>query len=149
MGGIPHLYVGQTTKKETSVIPGPASVLQAALLRKHADVMEGVVVYLHAEGVMAFICLGDMKKYCKNGKLELVVGVIMSCTPNTLGDLTVTLKDSLGTMGSTIHYKVFNEENGYASSIKVGVVLILRNVSIFTPNPSKHYLNITSRNIVK
>nr|GEV53550.1 hypothetical protein [Tanacetum cinerariifolium] len=114
MGGIPHLYMGQ--KKETRIIHGPTGVLQAELLRKHADVMEGI---------------------------------IMSCTPNVLGDLTVTLKDPSRTMGGTIHYKVFNDDNGYARSIKVGAVLILRNVSVFTPKPSKHYLNITSRNIVK
>ncbi|GJT78735.1 reverse transcriptase domain-containing protein [Tanacetum coccineum] len=60
------------------------------------------VVYLHVEGIMESGCLGDMKKYCKNGKLERVVGVIMSYTPNALGDLTVTLKDPSGTMGCII-----------------------------------------------
>ncbi|GKC41573.1 reverse transcriptase domain-containing protein [Tanacetum coccineum] len=108
-----------------------------------------VVVYLHAKGVMAAGCLSDMKKYCKNRKLETVVGVIMSRTPNALGDLTITLKDPSGTMGGTIHYKVFKEEEGYAKSINVRAVLILRNVSVFTPKPSNHYLNITLRNIVK
>ncbi|GKA86619.1 reverse transcriptase domain-containing protein [Tanacetum coccineum] len=108
------------------------------------------IMHLHGEGVMPSGCLGDMKKYCINGKLELVVGVVMSCTPNALGDMTVTLKDPTGIMGGTIHYKVFkNEDDGYAKSIKVGSVLILRNVSVFTPKPSKHYLNITIRNIVK
>nr|GEX87508.1 hypothetical protein [Tanacetum cinerariifolium] len=66
-------------------------------------------VYLHAEGVMAAGCLGDMKNYCKNRKLETIIGVIMCCTPNALGDLTVTLKDPSGTMGGIIHYKVFKE----------------------------------------
>nr|GEV46626.1 hypothetical protein [Tanacetum cinerariifolium] len=55
-----------------------------------------VIVYLHGEGVMASGCLGDMKKYCKNRKLEMVVGVVMSCTPNSLGDMAVTLKDPTG-----------------------------------------------------
>nr|GEW07438.1 hypothetical protein [Tanacetum cinerariifolium] len=107
------------------------------------------IVYLHGEGVMASGCLGDMKKYCKNRKLKMVVGIVMSCTPNLLGDMTVTLKDPTGIMGGTIHYKVFEKEDGYAKSIKVGFVLILRNVSVFTSKPSKHYLNITIRNIVK
>nr|GEV17909.1 hypothetical protein [Tanacetum cinerariifolium] len=62
-----------------------------------------VVVYLHGEGVMASGYLGDMKKYCKNGKLERVVGIVMTCTLNALGDMTVTLKDPTGTMGGTIH----------------------------------------------
>ncbi|GJX02083.1 reverse transcriptase domain-containing protein [Tanacetum coccineum] len=108
------------------------------------------IVHLHGEGVTPSGWLGDMKKYCIYGKLELMVGVVMSCTPNALGDMTVTLKDPTSIMGGTIHYKVFkNEDDGYAKSIKVGSVLILRNVSVFTPKPSKHYLNITIRNIVK
>ncbi|GJV40650.1 reverse transcriptase domain-containing protein [Tanacetum coccineum] len=107
------------------------------------------IVHLHGEGLMASGCLGDMNKYCKNGKLELVVAVVMTCTPNSLGDMTVTLKDPTGIMAGTIHYKVFKMEDGYANSIKVGSVLILRNVSVFTPKPSKHYLNITVKNIVK
>ncbi|GJS08561.1 reverse transcriptase domain-containing protein [Tanacetum coccineum] len=150
---IPHLYVTPPKKPEARIIPGPASILQKALLRKNADVMIGGhdnILTTHDEVVMPSGCLGDMKKYCINGKLELVVGVVLSCTPNALGDMTVTLKDPTGIMGGTIHYKVFkNEDDGYAKSIKVGYVLILRNVSVFTPKPSKHYLNITIRNIVK
>ncbi|GKD13903.1 reverse transcriptase domain-containing protein, partial [Tanacetum coccineum] len=108
------------------------------------------IVYLHGEGVIVFGCLGDKKNHCIKGKLELVVGVVKSCTPNSLGDMTVTLKDPTGTMGGTIHDKVFQNENyGYAKSIKVGSVLILRNVYVWTPKPSQHYLNITIRNIVK
>ncbi|GKB97816.1 reverse transcriptase domain-containing protein [Tanacetum coccineum] len=108
------------------------------------------IVYLHDEGVIAAGCLGDVEKYCINGKLELVVGVVMSCKPNALGDMKITLKDPTGILGGIIHYKVFeNEDDGYAKSIKVGSVLILRNVFVFTPKPSKHYLNITIRNIVK
>ncbi|GJT51977.1 reverse transcriptase domain-containing protein [Tanacetum coccineum] len=92
---------------------------------------------------------GGMFAPSTNGKLELVVAVVMTCTPNSLGDMTVTLKDPTGIMAGTIHYKVFKKEDGYANSTKVGSVLILRNVSVFTPKPSKHYLNITVKNIVK
>ncbi|GJX00505.1 ribonuclease H-like domain-containing protein [Tanacetum coccineum] len=68
-------------------------------------------------------CLGDIKNYLKDGKLEQVVAIIKSCTLNDLGDLTVTLKD-------------------------LSVLLILANVSIFSPKPSMHYLNITMRNMI-
>ncbi|GJZ15807.1 reverse transcriptase domain-containing protein [Tanacetum coccineum] len=151
-GGIPHLYMGQTKKRNKDNTRSNgfslSGVAAEACRRYGSGPWLRAVVYLHSEGVIASGCLGVMKKYCKNGKLERVVGVIMSCTSNALGDLTVTLKDPSGTMGGTIHYKVFNEENGCARSIKVGAILILRNVSVFTQKPSKHYLNITSRNIV-
>ncbi|GKA57101.1 reverse transcriptase domain-containing protein [Tanacetum coccineum] len=147
---IPHLYV-RPPKVEARIIPGPAGILQKAILRKKSRrpwLM--AIVYLHGQGVIASGCLGNVEKYCKNGKLKLVVGVVKSCTPNSLGDMTVTLKDPTGTVGGTIHYKVFqNEVDGYTKSIKVGSVLILRNVSVWTPKPSQYYLNITIRNIVK
>ncbi|GJS10488.1 putative reverse transcriptase domain-containing protein [Tanacetum coccineum] len=108
------------------------------------------IVYLRGERVIVSGCLGDMKKHCIKGKLEIVVRVVKSCTPNSLGHMTVTLKDPTGIMGGTIHYKVFqNVNDGYAKSIKVESVLILCNVSVWTPKPSQHYLNITSINIVK
>ncbi|GJZ31813.1 hypothetical protein Tco_0576860 [Tanacetum coccineum] len=39
--GIPHLYVGERKKTGARILPGPAGILQKALLRKNADVMKG------------------------------------------------------------------------------------------------------------
>ncbi|GKC45848.1 reverse transcriptase domain-containing protein [Tanacetum coccineum] len=152
--GIPHLCVDVTEGGYDNVMPTKEYVKKVI-----EDVFENdhftsgpwlsAVVYLHGEGVIAYGCLGDMKTYCKNGKLERAVGVVMTCTPNALGDMTITLKDLSGTMGGSIHFKVFQQDEGYARSIKVENVLILRNVSVFTPKPSNHYLNITLRNIIK
>nr|GEV13148.1 hypothetical protein [Tanacetum cinerariifolium] len=61
------------------------------------------IVHLHGEGVMPSGCLDEMKNNCINGKLKVVVGVVMSCTPNALGDMTVTQEDPTGIMGGTIH----------------------------------------------
>ncbi|GKC37009.1 hypothetical protein Tco_1049393 [Tanacetum coccineum] len=58
---------------------------------------------------------GDIKKFLNNGKLDQVVAIVKSCSPNVIGDLTVTMKD----------------------------------LSVFSPKPSMHYLNITMRNVVK
>nr|GEX67306.1 hypothetical protein [Tanacetum cinerariifolium] len=43
----------------------------------------------------------DIENYLKNKKLEQVVAIIKSCTPNVLGDLTVNLKDLSGTIPGT------------------------------------------------
>ncbi|GJV08867.1 zinc finger, GRF-type containing protein [Tanacetum coccineum] len=100
------------------------------------------------EGIMTG-CFGDVKRFLKNWKLEKVVAVIKSCTPNALGDLTLTLKDFSGTISDTIHYKVLTEER-FAKAITVGAALILHNVSVFSPKQSTHhYLNITKKNMVK
>ncbi|GJW43517.1 transposase, MuDR, MULE transposase domain protein [Tanacetum coccineum] len=104
--------------------------------------------YVNANGCTVSGYLGDINNFPKNEKLEQVVGIVKSCSPNVIGDLTVTIKDLSGTIPGTIHYKVIGE-GGYGNDITVGAALILANVSVFTPKPSIHYLNITKRNVVK
>ncbi|GJZ04847.1 GPCR kinase [Tanacetum coccineum] len=104
--------------------------------------------YVNAFGGTVTGCLGDVDNFLKKGKLEQVVGVVKSCSPNMLGDLNLTLKDLLGTIPGTIHHKVIGE-GGYGKDVNVGAAMILKNVSVFTPKPSKHYLNITMRNVVE
>nr|GEZ63470.1 hypothetical protein [Tanacetum cinerariifolium] len=59
--------------------------------------------YVNVDRGIVTGCFRDVKKFLKNGKLEQIVAVIKSYTPNALGDLTVTLKDLSGTIFGTIH----------------------------------------------
>ncbi|GKA49411.1 zinc finger, CCHC-type containing protein [Tanacetum coccineum] len=104
--------------------------------------------YVNSNSGIVSGCLGDIKKFLNKGKLDQVVAIVKSCSPNALGDLTVTMKDLSGTIPGTIHHKVIGE-GGYGNDITVGAALILANVSVFSPKPSMHYLNITKRNVVK
>ncbi|GJZ23124.1 hypothetical protein Tco_0560583 [Tanacetum coccineum] len=104
--------------------------------------------YVIAFGGTVTGCLGDIDNFLKKGKLEQVVAIVKSCYPNALGDLNVTLKDLSGTVPGTIHYKVL-DVGSYGKDITVGAAMILANVSVFTPKPSEHYLNITKRNVVE
>ncbi|GJR25439.1 hypothetical protein Tco_1101671 [Tanacetum coccineum] len=104
--------------------------------------------YVNANGGTMSGCLGDIKNYLKNEKLDQVVAIVKSCSPNALGDLTVTIKDLPCTIHGTIHYKVIGE-GGYGKYITVGAALILANVLVFSPKPSMHYLNIIKKNVVK
>ncbi|GJS86929.1 hypothetical protein Tco_0769565 [Tanacetum coccineum] len=105
--------------------------------------------YVNVDGGIVTGCFGVVKKFLKNGKIEKVVAVIKSCTPNALGDLTVTLKDLSSTISGTIHYKVLIEER-FDKAITVGAALILHNVSVFSAKQSTHhYLNITKKDMVK
>nr|GEU95495.1 hypothetical protein [Tanacetum cinerariifolium] len=54
----------------------------------------------------------------------------------------------VSTIPGTIHHK-FIGKGGYGKDIIVGAAMMLTNVSVFSPNPSKHYLNITMRNVVE
>ncbi|GJV08581.1 copia protein [Tanacetum coccineum] len=106
------------------------------------------IEYVTINGGIVSGCLGDIKNFLKNGKLDQVVAIVKSCALNVLVDLTVTLKELSGTIGGSIHHKVINVR-GYRNNITVGDALILANVSVFSPKPSMHYLNITMRNVVK
>ncbi|GKD18410.1 EEIG1/EHBP1 N-terminal domain-containing protein [Tanacetum coccineum] len=146
-----------STLNPVRIIPGPAGLVQQARLLKEKvfildpdgalmstqQYMDKVVEdvgedddfksaawlsatnYVNAFGGTVTGCLGDVDNFLKKGKLEQVVGIVKSCSPNMLGDLNVTLKDLSG------------------------AAMILKNVSVFTPKPSKHYLNITMRNVVE
>nr|GEZ24492.1 hypothetical protein [Tanacetum cinerariifolium] len=104
--------------------------------------------YVNTFGGTVTGCLRDVNNFLKNRKLKLVVGIVKSCLPNMLGDLNVTVKDLSCTIPGTIHHKVIGK-GGYGNDIIVGAAMILTNVSVFSPNPSKHYLNITMRNVVE
>ncbi|GJU97668.1 hypothetical protein Tco_1326939 [Tanacetum coccineum] len=104
--------------------------------------------YVNAFGGIVTGCLGDIDNFLKKGKLEQVVAIVKSCSPNALGDLNVTLKDLSGTVRETVHYKVL-DVGSYEKDITVGVAMILANVFVFTPKTSEHYLNITKKNVVK
>nr|GEY35151.1 hypothetical protein [Tanacetum cinerariifolium] len=55
--------------------------------------------------------------------------------------------EDVGTIPETVHHKVIGD-GGYGNDITVGAAVILANISVFTPKPSGHYLNITKRNVV-
>lgn len=76
-------------------------------------------------------------------KVPQLVVVIKSIATDT--NASVTLKDPTGEMQGTIHASVLDI---HPNLIKRGAVLFLRQVSVFTPAPDSHYLNITDANIV-
>ncbi|GJT25060.1 transposase, MuDR, MULE transposase domain protein [Tanacetum coccineum] len=104
--------------------------------------------YVNANGGTMSGCLGDIDNNLKKGKLDQVVTIYKSCSPNMLGDLTVTMKDLSGTIPGIVHYKVIGE-GGYGNDITVEAAMILANVSVFSPKSSMHHLNITKKNVVK
>ncbi|GJY31471.1 hypothetical protein Tco_0414966 [Tanacetum coccineum] len=165
-----------STSNPVMIIPGPAGLVQRAKLLKEnvfildpygalmstqdympkvtedADFNSGAWVsatnYVNAFGGTVTGCLGDIDNFLKKEKLEEVVAIVKSCSPNALGDFNVTLKDLSGTIPGTINYKVL-DVGSYGKNITVGAAMILANVLVFTPKPSKHYLNITKRNVVE
>ncbi|GJW31917.1 hypothetical protein Tco_0949338 [Tanacetum coccineum] len=151
-----HVRIVQAEKveeKQDRIILGPTGIVQLAKIHKQSDIHEGgddsvLSIQEYMKQVVEDEDFKNIKTFLKNGKLEQVVEIIKSCSPNALGDLKVTVKGLSGTLPGSIHYKVINE-GGYGNEITVGSAIILANVSVFSPNPSMHYLNITKKNVVK
>ncbi|GJT88640.1 hypothetical protein Tco_1070357, partial [Tanacetum coccineum] len=141
-----------STSNTVRIIPGPAGLKVVDDVGEDVDFNSVAWVsatnYVNAFGGTVTGCLGDIDNFLKKGKLEQVVAIVKSCAPNVLGDLNVTLKDLSGIVPGTINYKVL-DVGSYGKDITVGAAMILANVSVFTPKPSKHYLNITKRNVVE
>ncbi|GKB45553.1 hypothetical protein Tco_0896306 [Tanacetum coccineum] len=74
----------------------------------NSELWVGATEYVKANGGIVSRCLGDIKTFLKNGKLEQVVAIIKSCSPNALGDLKVTVKD----LSVKVFYKDFIPGNG-------------------------------------
>nr|GEU46246.1 hypothetical protein [Tanacetum cinerariifolium] len=158
-GPLGVVHVSSRTRVEPSrsnlnpvrIILGPASLVQQArLLKENIFILDPDGALMSTQQYMDKVVedVVTMMTSRVQRKLELVVGIVKSCSPNMLGDLNVTMKDLLGTVPRTIHHKVIGK-GGYGKDITVGAAMILTNVSVFSPNPSKHYLNITMRNVVE
>nr|GFC40035.1 hypothetical protein [Tanacetum cinerariifolium] len=159
-----HVKPSPYTANPVTIIPGPSGVVYvSSSTRMDMDkIVEDVgddddfksiawvsaTNYVNTFGGTVTGCLRDVNNFLNNGKLELVVRIVRSCSPNMLGDLNVTMKDLSGTIPGIIHHKVIGK-GGYGKDITVGAAMILTNVSIFSPTPSKYYLNITMRNVVE
>ncbi|GJT52007.1 probable transmembrane ascorbate ferrireductase 4 [Tanacetum coccineum] len=135
------------TPNPVRIIPGPVGIVQQAkLLKEKVFILDSEGALMSTQEYMQKVVedVGDIDNFLKNGKLEQVVRIVKSCSPNVIRDLTVTIKDLSGTIPGIIHYKVIGE-SGYGKDITVGAAMILVNVSVFTPKPSMHYLNITKK----
>nr|GEW60337.1 hypothetical protein [Tanacetum cinerariifolium] len=147
-----------STLNPVMIIPGSAGIVQQAkMLKEKVFILDSdgaLMAWVSATNfVMTFGgtvtgCFGDIDNFLKKGKLDHIVAIVKSCSPNTLGDLNMTLKDISGTIPGRIHHKVM-DEGGYGKDITVEAAMILKNVSVFAPKASEHYLNITMRNVVE
>ncbi|GJZ26851.1 protein phosphatase [Tanacetum coccineum] len=118
-------------QKPIKIIPVPAGIVPAAKLLKQRDILLGRdgAVMSTQEYIKKLVEDEDFKRdienFLKNGKLDQVIAIVKSCSPNMIGD------------------------SDYERSLSVGAALILANILVFTHKPSMHYLNITIKNVVK
>nr|GEY81015.1 hypothetical protein [Tanacetum cinerariifolium] len=125
-----------STPNPVRIIPGPAGIVQQAKLLKEK------VFFLDSDGAL-MSTQKYMQKIIEDDDFNS--GPWVSATNYVMvfgGTVTGC------TIPEIIHHKVIGE-GGYEKDITVGAAVILKNVSVFTPKPSEHYLNITMRNVVE
>ncbi|PWA49157.1 hypothetical protein CTI12_AA484040 [Artemisia annua] len=104
-------------EKLVRIIPDPTGIVQDEDFKRGSWV--SAIEHLNANGCIVSGCLGDIKNFLKNGKLDQVLAIVNI------------------------------DEGGYGKDITVEIALILANVSVFSSKPSMYYLNITMRNVLK
>nr|GEY61396.1 hypothetical protein [Tanacetum cinerariifolium] len=83
--------------------------------------------YVISTGGTLTECLWDINNFLKKRKLDQVVAIVKSCSPNYFGDLNVTMKDLSCTVRGTVYYK-FLDVGSYGKDITVEAPMILANV---------------------
>ncbi|XP_057437051.1 uncharacterized protein LOC130729340 [Lotus japonicus] len=162
---------GNTSSSSCPLIPGPACAIQVAMYASRStpntlliptqEIVRRVLehgstetdpdfnsnAWLSALQLWGFATLlGIITANVE--RVENVLAVIKSCTPNGFRDAKVTLKDPTSIVDASIHRKTFTHSE-FANDITVGSVLILQKVALFAPRRSVCYLNITLPNVVK
>ncbi|KAF9909135.1 hypothetical protein EC991_009045 [Linnemannia zychae] len=90
------------------------------------------------------VTISDIENRQHKGKIPWLVAIVKDFTPSEI-DAAVTLMDPSGEMKGTVHNSVL--EHYKNNEIRIGTVLVLNNVSLFSPTPMSHYIIITLRNI--
>ncbi|KAF9975263.1 hypothetical protein BGZ73_001154 [Actinomortierella ambigua] len=119
-----------------------ASFSRTAATATRRKVFESIKLFQQCSRVSLSDIPNDESLY--QGKIEALVVQIKECRVAEL-DTSVVVIDPSGEMRGTIHRKVM--EHYKNNEIRVGTALALQNISIFSPTPTSHYLNITMANI--
>ncbi|GJV29182.1 hypothetical protein Tco_1385630 [Tanacetum coccineum] len=136
-----HVEPSPYTTNPVTIIPGPSGVVQlssSTRVEPSTSALNPVRIIPGPAGLVQQARLLKEKVFILDPD-----GALMS----TQQYMDKVVED-VCTIPGTIHHKVIGK-GGYGNDITVGAAMILTNVSVFSPNPSKHYLNITMRNVVE
>ncbi|WVY93035.1 hypothetical protein V8G54_032123 [Vigna mungo] len=158
----------------SSLIPGPAGNIQAAMLNRISDDPRTTQQFAEEVAQATFerdfnsnawkwaemyikhhdiVKDGDINNVTHLGTakpfetLHIAVCLVKECIPNGLGDMKLNLKDTTGSMKASLHNKVLSDPK-FGPHIGVGCVMILNHVTTFSAYPPNIYLNIVLTNVI-
>uniref|UniRef100_A0A6I8SIS9 Homologous recombination OB-fold protein OB-fold domain-containing protein n=1 Tax=Xenopus tropicalis TaxID=8364 RepID=A0A6I8SIS9_XENTR len=119
---------------------GPWASLKAELALDEND----PTCFLRTYSVVMVLRKAALKQLPKN-KVPRMAVALKSLTPAN-GDASAVFRDHTGDIQGTVHHLLLDEKE---SDLKVGSVLLLQQVGVFSPSNRNHYLNVTPNNLVK
>ncbi|GJZ50654.1 probable protein phosphatase 2C 42 [Tanacetum coccineum] len=132
-----------STPNPVRIIPGPAGLVQRAKqLKENVFILDPDGALMSTQEYMQKVVedVGEDSDFNSGARINATNYVL-----STGGTVTGYLP---GIVHGTVHHKLL-DVGTYGKDIHVRVAMILANVSVFTPKPSEHCLNITKKNVVK
>ncbi|XP_008327522.1 uncharacterized protein C17orf53 homolog isoform X2 [Cynoglossus semilaevis] len=100
--------------------------------------------FLHSYSVVMVLRKAALKQLVNNKVPNMAV--VLKTINYTHTDAKVVFKDPTGEMQGTVHRRLLE---GRRDDLKAGVVLLLKQVGVFSPSHRNHYLNVTPNNLLR
>ncbi|XP_074512338.1 homologous recombination OB-fold protein [Sebastes fasciatus] len=100
--------------------------------------------FLHSYSVVMVIRKAALKQLAKNKVPNMAV--LLKSIIHTHADAKAVFKDPTGEIQGTVHRRLLEDR---VEELKVGAVLLLKQVGVFSPSHRNHYLNVTPNNLLR
>ncbi|KAM9779923.1 homologous recombination OB-fold protein [Neosynchiropus ocellatus] len=100
--------------------------------------------FLRSFSVIMVLRKAALKQLEKNKVPNMAV--MLKSMVHTLADAKAVFRDPTGEIQGTVHRRLLEERAG---ELKPGVVLLLKQASVFSPSHRNHYLNVTPNNLLR
>ncbi|XP_049926034.1 homologous recombination OB-fold protein isoform X2 [Epinephelus moara] len=125
--------------------PGPAGFLPQQPQGQSLDDIVVSVPQIPAHGVVARSPSQAALKQLMRNKVPNMAVVLKSII-YTHADAKAVFKDPTGEIQGTVHRRLLEDR---VEELKVGAVLLLKQVGVFSPSHRNHYLNVTPNNLLR
>ncbi|XP_070779099.1 homologous recombination OB-fold protein [Enoplosus armatus] len=100
--------------------------------------------FLHSYSVVMVLRKAALKQLAKNKVPNMAV--LLKSIIHTHADAKAVFKDPTGEIQGTVHRRLLEDRE---EELKVGAVLLLKQVGVFSPSHRNHYLNVTPNNLLR
>ncbi|KAM3598686.1 uncharacterized protein V6R79_021272 [Siganus canaliculatus] len=100
--------------------------------------------FLHSYSVVMVLRKAALKQLAKNKVPNMAV--LLKSIIHTHADAKAVFKDPTGEIQGTVHRRLLEDR---VEQLKVGAVLLLKQVGVFSPSHRNHYLNVTPNNLLR